>query len=102
MLHLQSFGKRLKELRKINALTQSQLAESLGVTKATVSYYEKEERTPSPEMLVRIASVFHVSTDYLLGLLPESYIDTDGLTDDDINALKRLASYMKQKNGLSQ
>ena len=98
---MQGFGKRLKELRKLNTLTQQQLADALGVTKATVSYYEKEERTPSPEMLVRIASVFHVSTDYLLGLLPESYIDTNGLTDDDINALRRLAGYMRQKNGLS-
>ncbi len=99
---MQGFGKRLKELRKLNSLTQTQLAGALGVTKATVSYYEKEERTPSPEMLVRIASVFHVSTDYLLGLLPESYIDTNGLTDDDINALRRLASYMRNKNGLPQ
>ncbi|HAE44306.1 MAG TPA: XRE family transcriptional regulator [Lachnospiraceae bacterium] len=99
---MQGFGKRLKELRKLNSLTQTQLAVALGVTKATVSYYEKEERTPSPEMLVRIASVFHVSTDYLLGLLPESYIDTNGLTDDDINALRRLASYMRNKNGLPQ
>lgn len=98
---MQGFGKRLKELRKLNTLTQQQLADALGVTKATVSYYEKEERTPSPEMLVRIASVFHVSTDYLLGLLPESYIDTNGLTADDINALRRLAGYMRQKNGLS-
>ena len=65
---MQGFGKRLKELRKLNSLTQTQLAVALGVTKATVSYYEKEERTPSPEMLVRIASVFHVSTDYLLGV----------------------------------
>ena len=65
---MQGFGKRLKELRKLNSLTQTQLAVALGVTKATVSSYEKEERTPSPEMLVRIASVFHVSTDYLLGV----------------------------------
>ena len=62
------FGARLKALRQESGYTQQQLAEKLCVTKAVVSYYELQERYPSPEILIKLASIFHVSTDYLLGL----------------------------------
>ena len=44
------FGNKLKELRMQNGLTQQQLATQLGVTKSVISFYERQERTPSPEV----------------------------------------------------
>lgn len=95
---LSNFGLKLKELRNQASLTQEQLADKLGIKKATVSYYEKGERTPSPDVLIKIAEIFHVSTDYLLGIERTSYLDTNGLTEEDVRALRYLASYLHRKN----
>lgn len=58
------FGSKLKELRMQNGLTQQQLATQLGVTKSVISFYERQERTPSPEVLRKMAAIFRVSTDF--------------------------------------
>ena len=58
------FGNKLKELRLKEGLTQKQLAERIHVTKSVISYYELQERYPSPETLVKLAKVFHVTTDF--------------------------------------
>lgn len=93
------FGTNLKKLRLQEGLTQQQLADRLGVTKSVVSYYELQERYPSPDVLTKLASVFHVSTDYLLGLQHcGEYIDLSGLDQEDIVTLKRLVSLLKEKN----
>ena len=63
-----NFGEILKDLRKRAGLTQEQLGEQIGKSKSVVSFYELRERSPSPAILVKLASVFHVSTDYLLGV----------------------------------
>lgn len=60
-------GKRLKELRKSNGLTQAKLGEVLGVTKASICCYEKGTRTPTIENLIDLMSFFGVSADYLIG-----------------------------------
>ncbi len=60
-------GCRLKSLRKLNALSQSELGKMIGVSKVSVSGYEKGIRVPSMEVLNLILDVFNVSADYLLG-----------------------------------
>lgn len=95
---MSNFGIRLKELRTQSSMTQKHLADKLGITKATVSYYENGERAPSPEILVKLATIFHVSTDFLLGMEHSSYLDTTGLTEGDIQTLRYLVSYLLLKN----
>ena len=92
------FGVNLKKLRLQGGLTQQQLADRLGVTKSVVSYYELSERYPSPEVLTKLALIFHVSTDHLLGLEKGEVIDLSGLDDEDIITIKRLVSSLKNKN----
>lgn len=75
-----NFGVKLKELRTSQKLTQQQLADRLGVAKSVVSYYESGDRYPSYDVLVRIAHVFHTSTDYLLDVSKENVTDVTGLT----------------------
>ena len=60
-------GKRLKMLRESNNLTQIELGKILGVGNVTLSQYEKGDRNPDYDTLLRIADYFNVSTDYLLG-----------------------------------
>ncbi len=61
------FSKRLRELRKKLGLTQSQLAEKLGVSSSSIGMYEQGRREPDSAMLSRICSTLNVSIDYLLG-----------------------------------
>lgn len=62
-----TFGARLKELRKMAGLTQSDLASKLSLSKANISKYESEEIQPSLQTLVKLSDIFETSTDYLLG-----------------------------------
>ena len=93
------FGGKLKKLRLQEGYTQKQLADKLGVTKSVVSYYELQERYPSPEVLMRLARIFHVSSDYLLGLERKETVDLDGLDEEDIIAVKRMISALRNKKG---
>lgn len=92
------FGNTLKNLRLQEGLTQQQLADRLSLTKSVISYYELSERYPSPEVLTKLASVFHVTTDYLLGLDRTEIIDLTGLDAEDIIIVKRLVSSLRAKN----
>lgn len=75
------FNTRLKELRKNAGLSQKALADMLFVSQAAVAKWELDKSTPTPEMLVKIAEVFNVTTDYLLGT--EAQIKTPILTKKD-------------------
>lgn len=92
------FGQRLKELRVQAGITQLQLAQRMGVTKSVVSFYELQERTPSPDILVKLSGIFKVSTDYLLGLDPRETIDISGLSREDIAIMRALAESLRRKS----
>ena len=92
------FGTRLKELRQHAGLTQQQLSEQIGVTKSVISFYELRERAPSPEILIKLASVFHVSSDYLLGIEKNRSIDIDGLDAEDERAVRMIVAQLRKKN----
>ena len=59
--------KVLKELRKSKKMTQAELAKTMNVSQGTIAYWEKGDREPSYADLKRLADIFKVSTDYLLG-----------------------------------
>ena len=65
------YGKRIRECRIRQGLTQQQLAENLGITQKTVSKYETEFLDLSTEMLIRISKYFKESSDYILGMETE-------------------------------
>lgn len=91
------FGKKLKELRLNAGLTQKQLAERIGVTKSVISFYELRERTPSPDILIKLSGVFHVTTDYLLGIERTKVIDVSDLTADQIAVIQALVTAIRNK-----
>lgn len=97
-MDLLNFGNKLKELRNQNKMTQQQLAAQIGVSKSVISYYELQERIPSPEILLKLASVFHVSTDYLLGISNDKVLDVSGLDEEDIAVLSSMVSLLRKKN----
>ena len=61
-----SFHEKLKELRLQNNLSQEKLAWKLGIVTRTYLYYEKGEKYPSVEILIKMAKFFDVGICYLL------------------------------------
>lgn len=92
------FGEKLRELRKQNGLTQKELASMVGITKSVVSFYELGDRTPSPDIVRKLAQIFHVSSDYLLGIKNMNSIDISGLNEDDIKVVSSMIKILRDKN----
>lgn len=92
-----NFGNKLKALRLQKGITQAQLAQKLGLTKSVVSAYETGLRLPSYDVLIHIACIFDVSTDYLLGVERKQEIDFSGLSKEETDALINLIKTMKKK-----
>lgn len=67
MEQLKLFSTRLKELREELCLSQTLLAEELGVSRGSISYYENGDRTPDVEFLKKAKAYFGVDYEYLLG-----------------------------------
>lgn len=93
-----NFGEKLRELRTSFGMTQAELASRLRVTKSIVSYYELHERTPSPDVLIKLADIFHVSTDYLLGIEQRKMVDVSGLSEADIKLILMTVESLREKN----
>lgn len=66
---MDTIGKRIRELRENKNMTQTELSEALGMkTYTTVSKWESDDNFPKGKDLKRLAELFNVSSDYLLGL----------------------------------
>lgn len=90
------FGNTLKTLRTREKYTQATLANKLGLTKSVISAYETGLRLPSYDILIHIAKIFNVSTDFLLGIEHKREIDLSGLSSDEIDALLNLINAMRK------
>jgi transcriptional regulator with XRE-family HTH domain len=73
-----SFGKRVAELRKQHKISQEELSKKIEVHQNVIGRYEREEAKPSIEVASKLADIFKVSLDYLVG-------KTELLIDEDIS-----------------
>ena len=80
MLH--SLNDNIKRMRIARGMSQVEFARRIGVTKQCVSNWENDNVIPSIEMLIKIADVFNVRTDLLLGREGDDFIDVSGLTEE--------------------
>ena len=90
-------GEKLKSLRIEKNLTQKQVADRIGLAISAVSSYESGTRYPSYDVLVKLARIFHVSTDYLLGITDKRNIDVTGLSDNEIELVSQLVDTLRNK-----
>ncbi|MZK53325.1 helix-turn-helix domain-containing protein [Clostridium beijerinckii] len=67
------FGDILKELRENQSMTQNDLAELLNVSRQSVGGYENNTTEPPTDIVVKIADIFNVTCDFLLGRTNEKY-----------------------------
>ena len=90
-------GQRIGELRNAFGWSQVDLAKRLGVAKQTVSNWENENIQPSVEMLVRLAKLFGVTTDYLLGLDNVCRLSVENLPDTFVAHIAQLIEDYRAK-----
>lgn len=68
---MENLGDRIKQLRFQKNLTVEQLAKQIGVAKSAISFWENNINEPKANYISKLATLFSVSTDYLLGLEDE-------------------------------
>ena len=73
--NIEKFSYRLTVLLDENNMTQTQLAKKIGTSNVTICRYLTGERTPRIDVLTKIAYVFNVSLDYLLGLSEDKKVE---------------------------
>lgn len=88
-------GYRLRELRKNNNMSQSELGKLIGVSKVSISGYEKGTRVPSMDILEKILNVFNISADYILGRELNAVCENDEdisfmIARQDINIIREI------------
>lgn len=76
-------------------ITQSDLAKRLSLTRASVNAWEMGLSVPSTPVIVELAMLFNVSTDYLLGLDSNITISTDSLTEKEIAVIMNMIDCLK-------
>ena len=86
----------IKNLREEAGYTQSELAKKLDVTRSSVNAWEMGLSTPTTQYIVALAKLFHVSTDYLLGLDNTRQLVLDGLSKKEIEVLYSLIRYFDE------
>lgn len=97
--NLYGFADRIKYLREKAGLTQAELARQLCLSRASVNSWEMGLSAPSTPFIVELSRLFHVTSDYLLGL-DGMTIKTDNLTDREISAVLNIIDcFDSLKNG---
>ena len=94
-------SKKLRELRVEMELTQGQVAKRIGITSSVVSAYENGIHQPSFDSLIKLAYLYGVSSDYLLGISdrkavePRNLVSLEGLSPSKISIVKQLISELR-------
>ncbi len=110
---LYDISQRIILLRESKGLTQERLADMVGVKNTTISAYENDINFPSLEVLIRLANIFNVTTDQLLGVnelevsnIEQSYyenlfkdmVSVKGLSDKNRKLIESLIETIKNPN----
>lgn len=98
IVYLPEIGQKIKQLRVQRNISQIALAKQLGVSKSVISSYENEVHLPPYDVLLQMARLFGVSTDYLLGASNNRTINADGLTDTQIEAITMIVNELRKTN----
>ena len=84
------FKRVFKELRIKNGYTQDSLADTLGLSRSTISMYENGNREPDFETLEKIADLFNVDMDFLLGRSRKTTVISSEEKSDDFARAEQL------------
>ena len=91
------FGDKIKHLRLGMGLTQVQVSQRLHISKAMISAYETGVRLPSYDVLIKLARLYGVTTDFLLGFDRVKSVDVTGLSDSQVDVIVKMVNELKGK-----
>lgn len=92
------FADRISYLREKHQMTQSTLAKKLGISRSAVNAWEMSLSTPSCKNVIEMAEIFHVSTDYLLGLSDRITVDITELNNEERELVFRLVECLSKEH----
>ena len=94
------FGQILQRLRSEKRWSQSKLAEKLGLSTSQVANYEMGRRLHSLQILIDMARILGVSTDYLLGVENETkqILDVSDLTSEEISSVSSVIDCFRKSH----
>ena len=101
------FAERLRAVREMRKLSQSELAEQADLQSTAVSHFETGRRSPSFANLKALSDALKVTTDYLIGRSEEMHVSAvvslkllrhaEKMSDEDLETLTRMAEMMAKK-----
>lgn len=93
------FGDLLRSFRQLKGMTQKELADKLSISPSTIGMYEQNRRVPDIDTISKIAQVFSVSIDYLLGIEKSGGINYSDfkIFDESFDFKERVRSLMREQ-----
>ena len=83
----------IKSLREESGITQTSLAKKIGVTRSAVNAWEMGLSIPTAQYIVELSQMFHVSSDYILGLDNQESLYIDVLNDKQKKIIRDIYNY---------
>ena len=88
----------IKSLRDESGITQATLAKKIGVTRSAVNAWEMGLSIPTAQYIVELSQLFHVSSDYILGLNNQESLYIDVLNDNQKKVIRDIYSCFLENN----
>ncbi|MDR0854627.1 MAG: helix-turn-helix domain-containing protein [Clostridiales Family XIII bacterium] len=99
LTELLSLSEKLKRLREKFGFTQAELADKLKLTRSAVNAWEMGNAVPSTEVIIKLARIFSVSADYLLGIDDVEMISVKGLSSKEVATVSNVIDcFLENKN----
>lgn len=99
MATVDCFAEKLIELREKKGKKRQEVADEIGISRASLEYYEKGKRRPDVEVILKLADYYNVTCDYLIRGVRSSYVDihsATGLSDKSIEILQNILKLRKK------
>ncbi|MFC5403732.1 helix-turn-helix domain-containing protein [Cohnella soli] len=96
-----SMGERLRELRLRRKISQEEVAKHIGITRSAYSHYEINNRQPVYETLIKLASFFDVSLDYMIGgaaSKPKPDNDASAESNEILSLIQHMSQDQRKKS----
>ena len=90
-------AEKIKELRYRQGMTQSDVANKLGITRSGVNAWGMGVSVPSTQYIVELARIFNVSSDYILDIQKTAAVNVSGLSEKEVGLVKEIIDCLKNK-----
>ncbi|MBQ7353457.1 MAG: helix-turn-helix transcriptional regulator [Clostridia bacterium] len=89
---------RIRYLREKNEMTQTDLANKLGISRSAVNFWEMSLSSPSINNVIEMSRIFNVTTDYILSTSSKLLVDISELGNEEKQVILKLVECLKAKN----